>query len=121
MGKRGRPRKIKEDALELDEQDKDEGGEESEDEGQGGLVLGNGEYRFATNKYNVILQILTKNGSYRNWKYFSNPHNALEYVLEHELLKTGFKDIKTICDKIDEVKKMIQAIPDNELPQLRGK
>lgn len=108
---------ITEEPAELEEQD------ENEDESpkSGGLVIGDGKYRLTTNKYNVILQTRTKSGSYVNWRYFSNPHNALEYILDNEILETGLEDLKTICSKIDEVHKSILAIPDNVLPQLGRK
>jgi hypothetical protein len=124
---RGRPKGSKnkvssnnvkpETAEELGEQGENDDGEET----KGGLVIGNGEYRLTTNKLNVILQARNKNGNYVNWKYFSNPHNALETILNNEILETGLDDLKTICAKIDEVHKSIQAIPDNALPQMGSK
>jgi hypothetical protein len=103
------------DLEELEEQEENE----DEEAGESGLVIGNGEYRLTTSKLNVILQTRTKNGTYTNWKYFADPHNALEYILKHELLKTGFEDLKALYEKINEVCEWIKGIPNNTLPQIK--
>lgn len=94
---------------------------EEDGEAKGGLVLGKGEYRLTTNKYNVILQVLTKNGTYRNWKFYSDPHNALYTILDQTILETGFGDMGKLLAAISEIKEMINAIPNNVLPQMGSK
>ena len=102
-----------------------------------GLVLGDGKYRLATDRLNVILQermVVTGNSRgrqtkkenigkirYSNIAYVSDPHYALIYILKHELLKTGLKDLETISKRYDEIEAMIKAIPDSALPQMGSK
>ena len=65
--------------------------------------------RVPSAKGNVVWQAIA---------YFSNPKNALESLVNYEIMGTGLEDLKTVCDKTDELYKLIQAIPDNILPQL---
>ncbi len=75
-------------------------------------------YALGANKLNIILyeKHNGKKGKsegkevWREIAYFSNCHNALDYLVEHEVKKTELKDIKTVCQKIDEVYNLIKTL-----------
>lgn len=42
--------------------------------------------------------------------YYSNPRNALMGLVNLKVKKTEFKDMVTICDKLDEIKKVVDKL-----------
>ena len=107
----------------------------SASENNEGLLIGD-KYKITADKYNVTLwgkKTITgtsKNPSMRNqskvgqeyWKeiyFFSTPKNALDKLVDLEVMETGFKDFETVCKKQDELYKLIQQLPDDLLPQLK--
>lgn len=51
--------------------------------------------------------------------YFGTPQNALDYLVDKEIMETGFKDFETVCKKQDELYQLIQGLPNELLPQLK--
>jgi len=48
-----------------------------------------------------------------NWYpqgYFSNPKNALQWLVNHKVTGTGMKDMKTVVKMIDEVHELIASL-----------
>lgn len=46
--------------------------------------------------------------------YFGTPHQALNGCLKHGIIQTDLKDLKTVCDKLDELGEDIKkAIKEN--------
>lgn len=48
--------------------------------------------------------------------YFSNPKNALKYLIDKELNETGLKELKTVVEKMKELYKLVDNL--KGLPQL---
>jgi len=48
--------------------------------------------------------------------YFSNPENALQFLVEKEVMGTGMEDLKTVVEKIRELEKLINSL--KVLPRL---
>ena len=75
-------------------------------------------FALGANSLNIILyeKHIGKQGKskdkerWRELAYFSNPHNALEYLVEHHIRKTELKDIKTVCLKIDGLQETIKGL-----------
>lgn len=42
--------------------------------------------------------------------YFSNPHNALDFMVKKEIQGTGLADFKTVCQKIDELTTLVNSL-----------
>lgn len=95
----------------------------------------NENYKIGSDKYNIILyerKLIT--GTQRNpnraskgqigdtrWKsigYYSSSKSALCGMVDHEIMKTGLKDIQTVLDKIDELEKVIEGLSLRGAPQL---
>ena len=79
-------------------------------------MLINDNYKIESNSLNVILfyKSKTRNGQER-WRelgFFATPHNALRYLIEHEILGTGMQDLKTVCEKIEELEGLIKTLKD---------
>ena len=79
-------------------------------------------YKVESDSLNVTLyykQKPRKASQPERWRplaYFSNPHNALHYLVEKEIMGTGMTDFKLVCEKIDELESLINAL--KGLPQL---
>jgi hypothetical protein len=43
--------------------------------------------------------------------YFSNPQNALDYLVNNEVCDTGLKDLETVVKKIKELHELIVSLP----------
>lgn len=130
----GRKRKIQENTPEIEEKEELE---EQDEEIEGGIILCDGKYKVVADSHNIILQVskvVTGNSRgrktkvenigkirYSNIGYFGDPRHALEYLGIHGVKDTGMKDLKIVCDKLDEIDKSIKAIPDNALPRIGGK
>ncbi len=75
-------------------------------------------FALGANSLNIILyeKHIGKQGKnkgkeiWREFAYFSTPHNALDYLVEHEVRKTELKDVKTVCQKIDELYTLIKSL-----------
>jgi hypothetical protein len=73
------------------------------------------DYAIGSNSLNVILfekhtgQRGKSKGKelWRERAYFSTPQNALDYLVELKIRKTDLKDLKTVCEKIDEIHTLI--------------
>ena len=80
------------------------------------------DFALGANSLNIILyeKHIGKKGKSEGkeiWQesaYFSTPHNALDYLVEHQIKKTELKDLKTICLMIDEIKGWIKEL---EIPR----
>lgn len=49
----------------------------------------------------------------QKWKrlgYYSTPQSALRALINKEIIGTGLKDFETVCNKIDELKKLIDGL-----------
>lgn len=47
--------------------------------------------------------------------YFSTPQNALKWLLTNEVMGTGMADLKTVCQKIDDLHRLVEGL--EGLPQ----
>jgi hypothetical protein len=54
--------------------------------------------------------------SWRPLAYFSDPRNALEYLIKHEVMGTGMADFKKVMEKVNELFRLVNAL--QGLPQL---
>ena len=45
-----------------------------------------------------------------NEAYFSNPKNALRYIVDHEIRATGFDKFETIVKKVNELYRLIDGL-----------
>ena len=52
----------------------------------------------------------TKKDYWTAQSYFANPNNALDYLVNHEIMGTGFKDFETVCKKIKELETLITGL-----------
>ena len=81
-------------------------------------------YKIESDSLNVTLfqkRINQKTGNPR-WEsiaFFSNPGNALKYIVDLEVMDTGMADLETVVKKIDELKRMINKL--QGLPEVRRK
>ena len=48
--------------------------------------------------------------------YFSGPHSALNYLVNHKVKKTGLKDLETVVEELDKIYKLIRSL--KGLPEL---
>jgi hypothetical protein len=86
-----------------------------------GLIIGD-KYKIISDKFAVILmekKVVSGKPKWKELYYFSNPQNALDALVDKEIMETGFKDFETVCKKQDELYKLIKSIDDDKLPQLR--
>lgn len=87
-----------------------------------GMKIGENKYKIEADNLNITLyQYMEKKDKTHYWypvAYFGTPQNALEYLMDKEIMETGFKDFETVCKKQDELYQLIQALPDNILSQL---
>lgn len=75
-------------------------------------------FKLGADSLNVILyeRHIGKKGEskgeevWRKIAYFSNPQNALKYLVDYEVRKTGLEDVKTVCQKIDELYALINDL-----------
>lgn len=51
----------------------------------------------------------TGNESWANVAYFSKLESALKYLVDHHVKKSELKDLKTVIDEINKLKKLITA------------
>lgn len=71
----------------------------------------NEHYKMESDTLNVTLY--HRNTGRKKWQpiaYFSNPHNALEYLVKHEIMGTGLSDFKTVIEKIKELERLIRTL-----------
>ena len=88
-------------------------------------------YRLSADPMNIIVQektiITGKRGrattrigeeNWNNIAFFSNPKNALDYVIEKEIRECWVDDLKEVVKSMDKLHKAIQGIKLDLLPQL---
>jgi len=79
-------------------------------------------YKVESDSLNVTLyykQKPRKASQPERWRplaYFSNPHNALHYLIEKEIMGTGMADLKMVIEKINELYRLINTL--QGLPEL---
>ena len=79
-------------------------------------------YKIESDSLNVTLYRAAKNPrkpGVKIWDaiaYFSNPHDALQHLVNLEVKESGMEDLKTVCQKIDELHRLINSL--KGLPQL---
>lgn len=93
-------------------------------------------YKIESDSLNVTLYKkvnVKKTGGIR-WQpiaYFSNPQNALQYLVDHEVKETGMADLETVVKKMEELHRLVatlKGLPETVQPctrppkeKLRGK
>ena len=82
-------------------------------------------YKIESDSLNVTLykkESIKKGGTRRRAiAYFSNPKNALEYLVNLEVMDTGLKDLKTVVKKQEELYDLINSLKGlSELLQSRA-
>jgi len=90
-------------------------------------------YRLSADSMNIILQekqTITGTGKkkptirqvgdtyWSNIAFFSNPKNALNYIIEKEIRELWVEDLKEVVKRINKLEKMVEGIPANLLPQI---
>jgi len=90
-------------------------------------------YKLTADSLDIILQekkVITGGGkrplskskigdiNWMNIAYFSNPKNALDYVIEKEIRESWVDDLKEVAKGMDKLYKAIQDIKLEPLPQL---
>ena len=90
-------------------------------------------YRLSADSMNIILQekqTITGEGKkkptirrvgdtyWTNIAFFSNPKNALKYIIEKEIRELWVEDLKEVVKRMDKLEKMVEGIPANLLPQI---
>jgi hypothetical protein len=90
--------------------------------GEGDPMYINDDWRIVSDELNIILQqrkvSKPKEGKpakeyWTNEGYYYSPHHALNALVDKQIMGTGFTDLKTVCDKIDELRNMIKELPIN--------
>ena len=89
-------------------------------------------YRLTADPMNIILQekqTITGEGKkkptirkvgdtyWKNIAFFSNPKEALKYIIEKEIRELWVEDLKELVKEVSKLEKMIDAIPHNRLAQ----
>ena len=90
-------------------------------------------YRLSADSMNIILQekqTITGTGKkkptirkvgdtyWSNIAFFSNPGNALNYIIEKEIRELWVEDLKEVVKRVTKLEKMVEGIPANLLPQI---
>lgn len=78
----------------------------------------NENWRLISEELNVTLQRrkVNQKGQNAGQEYWTNvaychtPQDALKYLVKREIMGTGMEDLKTICDKMDELYRMIDGL-----------
>jgi len=87
-----------------------------------GIIIGD-KYKIDADSLNVTLFVkMVREDKTHYWypkAYFCTAKNALDYMVDKEINGTGFADLQTICQKIEELYKLIQGLPDSILPKLK--
>lgn len=74
-------------------------------------------YKLESDPLNVTL--LHRKAVKKSWRplaYFSDPLNAMQYLINHEITGTGMADLKTVIEKINELYRLVNTL--QRLPQL---
>lgn len=67
----------------------------------------------AVDDRNICILRRTTNKGKENWKrmgYYATPQGALKGLVNDEITGTGLKDFETVCNKIDELYKLIDKL-----------
>jgi len=90
-------------------------------------------YRLSADSNNIILQekqtitgtgkkkpIIRKIGDtyWNNIAFFSNPKNALKFIIEKEIKELWVEDLKEVVKRMDKLEKMVVGITIDRLPQI---
>jgi hypothetical protein len=90
-------------------------------------------YRISADPMNIILQekqTITGEGKkkptvrkvgdtyWSNIAFFSNPKEALKYIIEKEIRELWVDDLKEVVKRMDKFEKIVADIPVNLLPQI---
>jgi len=90
-------------------------------------------YRLTADPMNIILQekqTITGEGKkkptirkvgdiyWTNIAFFSNPKNALKYIIEKEIRELWVEDLKEVVKCMDKLEKMVEGITLDLLPQI---
>jgi hypothetical protein len=90
-------------------------------------------YRLSADSMNIILQekqTITGTGKkkptirkvgdtyWNNIAFFSNPKNALNYIIEKEIKELWVEDLKEVVKRMDKLEKMVEGIPLDLSPQV---
>lgn len=90
-------------------------------------------YRLTADPMNIILQekqTITGEGKkkptirkvgdtyWKNIAFFSNPKEALKYIIEKEIRELWVEDLGEVVKRMDKLEKMVEGIPANLLPQI---
>lgn len=81
----------------------------------------NEKYKIESDPLNITLyykQDAREAGKGGRWKplgYFATPQNALKFLVDNEIMGTGMEELKSVVEKIDELKAMIDGL--KGLPQ----
>ncbi len=81
-----------------------------------------GKYRLSADSLNIILQEKkhSKKGidSWSNIAFFSNPKNALDYIMEKEIREVWVDDLKQVVKGMERLHKAIDNLKLQPLPQV---
>jgi len=69
-----------------------------------------GNYRLKTIPLNIVLLERNKKGNYRDIGFYSTPAQALDALVDREVLGTGLKDLETVTEKQNELYRLIQQL-----------
>lgn len=91
----------------------------------GGEMIINADYKIESDAMNVTLFVKKKvTGTGRGkptikkvgeeyWlpeAYFSSPQNAMDYLINKEIMGSGMKDLKTVVKKVEELTKLMESL-----------
>jgi hypothetical protein len=74
-------------------------------------MLINENYKIESDTLNVTL--FHRTTGKKNWLpigYFSDPYNALNFLMKYEIMGEGLADFQTVCQKIDELTRLINSL-----------
>lgn len=82
------------------------------------------DYKLTSDSMNIILsrkQVSKKNGTeyWKNEAYFSNPKNALKYIVDQQIREVWVGGLETITKRQDELYRLIGKIPPEALTSMR--
>lgn len=75
----------------------------------------NDRYEIVSDDLNIILRKrnVKEDGNYSNFTnilYFTDFKSALQAMIKREIFGTGFDDFKTVCDKMEELEKLVKNL-----------
>ena len=78
------------------------------------MIIGD-KYKIESDNLNVTLyeKAKSKNPGIKAWQaiaFFSNPHTALHHLVTLGVMETKMKDLKTVCEKLDELYPLVNTL-----------